>query len=506
MLFNRSFVLVLVSLTLFGLATAQKPVTTPTPERSREIAALLNDARLAAPELAVDTFLKIVESKKVTDPAWKREIVDEALRLADDVKYPVRMRPVPIPDVILNNTEAYLLAIAYSQKLDRMSLKSRAIDQIVEYDRDRAKQLIFEMGGRLGLKPRTCSDTMTYEVSDIYLTVGKVAKAVFDDKQIADGQRALFVAAWVDEIESPVQIAPAIDLVRQFLTSTVERQILLTALSNALRRNFNDDRTFTSAAGWGGGPGPVLGKIISAEPDLVRSDLSLAYRDFLLRNLRDTRCKENEIKSDDALPAFVETANKMFPEKPIAIDDIVTTDVGGPANAIDMLSRSNDLKQIRTELIALTGAGPADDPTDFDKTDIEWQSKVSAFADKIPAWKPAEDIPDVDLFNMRSTLHGALAQVVPDGELKRTIVRKWLRFLAGSSVQKENYIRWSVELRMVRAFTEKGADLFAEIAPEFSNQNFKVMLAAKKLLDQPEKAKSQTSEGPAKPPKVPTRP
>src|SRR5688572_14416489 len=40
---------------------AQKP--TPTPERSRQIVLLLDDARVAAPELGVDTFLKVVESK-----------------------------------------------------------------------------------------------------------------------------------------------------------------------------------------------------------------------------------------------------------------------------------------------------------------------------------------------------------------------------------------------------------------------------------------------------------
>src|SRR5713101_7126882 len=43
---------------------------TPTPERPREIVALLNDARIAAPELGVDTFLKVLESKKITDPVW----------------------------------------------------------------------------------------------------------------------------------------------------------------------------------------------------------------------------------------------------------------------------------------------------------------------------------------------------------------------------------------------------------------------------------------------------
>src|SRR5437899_3209890 len=94
------FLVCLAGLIVNGQNIEKKP--TPTPERSREIVSLLNDARLAAPELGVDTFLKVVESKKVTDPVWRKEIVDEALRMTDDVKNPVRLRPVQIRGVILN--------------------------------------------------------------------------------------------------------------------------------------------------------------------------------------------------------------------------------------------------------------------------------------------------------------------------------------------------------------------------------------------------------------------
>ncbi|MFT3745884.1 MAG: hypothetical protein QM785_16545 [Pyrinomonadaceae bacterium] len=75
-------ILIILAVTL--AVAAQKPTKnsspTPTPERNRQIVALLNDARLAAPELAVDTFLKVVESKKVTDlakGAHRRGVTDD---------------------------------------------------------------------------------------------------------------------------------------------------------------------------------------------------------------------------------------------------------------------------------------------------------------------------------------------------------------------------------------------------------------------------------------------
>src|SRR5205823_13616946 len=88
--------------------TNKEPTPTPTPERPREIVALLNDARLAAPELGVDTFLKVVESKKVTDPVWRKEIIEEAMRMTDGVKNPVRMTAVYFPHTAVDTRAGYL--------------------------------------------------------------------------------------------------------------------------------------------------------------------------------------------------------------------------------------------------------------------------------------------------------------------------------------------------------------------------------------------------------------
>jgi len=153
---------------------------------------LLNDARLAAPELAVDTFLKVGESKKIADPVWRKEIIDEALRMIDDVQYPMPMRLAFGGQNELNDTEAYISAGAYRAKLDRLSLKGRVVTLLLETEPTRAKQMIFQMGGALGLKPRSCEDVLTYYADDIYPVVAKVAAAAFTERHVAEGQRALF--------------------------------------------------------------------------------------------------------------------------------------------------------------------------------------------------------------------------------------------------------------------------------------------------------------------------
>jgi len=318
------------------------PTPTPTPERNRAIVALLNDARLAAPELAVDIFLKVVEKKKVTDPVWRKEIIEEVIRTIDEVQYPMRMRPVYGGRVEANNelndTEAFVQVIAYGSDLDKLAFKARAITLLLETEPDRAKQMIFQMGGQFGLKRRTCEDVLSYAPHAIYLVVGKVAKAVFTQQQVAEGQRALFVAPWIENIETPGQIFPILELLKEMQGSAAERQILFSAASTALNRDFKDDRSFGNSWEYFA---ELVGELIVGEPDPLKTELNNAFRSMLLKNLRGTRCKDNEIKKGDPLPDFIVAANKLMPDKPLTIEDVIASEYTGTAKLTHILTKSS---------------------------------------------------------------------------------------------------------------------------------------------------------------------
>ncbi len=466
---------------------AQKPEAkpTPTPERTREIVALLNDARLAAPELAVDTFLKVVESKKVTDPVWRREIIDEALRMIDDVQYPMPMQPAFGGQNEINDTAEYILASAYLRKLDRLSFQGRIISLISETDPQRAKQLVFQTGGQFKLKPRACEDIMTYNVGDIYPVVAKVATAAFTERQVAEGQRALFVAPWIENIDSPTQISAVLDLVRKMKGPALERQILFNALSSSINRNFKDDRSFTNSLRWGG-IAAVIGKTIAAEPDLLKSELTEAYRSMLTRNLRATRCEDNEIKKDGPLPDYVEEANKLMPDKPLTYDDVAASDLKGTVKIEHLMVKYPGLKKLRDDFIEIKGTTIVDNGSvKHDPTDAEWVARVDVFMDRLLAYTGTDGETESALLMMKSSALGAfVADAVGPGELRKSIVRKYLRLLAGLSLQKSSFIEWYFWIGMMENMDP--AD-FSEVAPEFPNPNLRVMVAAKKLLEEPKK-------------------
>lgn len=457
-----------------GQTAEKKP--TPTPERSREITALLGDARLAAPEIGTDAFLQVVESKKVTDPIWRKEIIEEALRMTDDVKNPVRLRPVLIRGVNFNNTEGFMVAAAHAQKLDRLSLKGRVIALLAETDRMRAKQIVFEMGGQLGLKPRSCGDNLTYDVADIYPVVVRLAKSVFTEKEILEGQRALFLAPWLENIESPTQIAPALDLVEQMQGSMSERQILFSALSKSINRNFGDDRSFSSAMVWGGGLGARVEKLTSGEQDPLKTDLNLAYRGFLLKNLNDKRCKDNEIKKGDPLPKFIETANRLLPQKTLALEDVMASELDDSAKFIDVSARSASIQQLINELGSLKGK--VVDNRVVNDSGPEWESHVTEFVEKVIAWEGSNGETESETMFVKVSMFAAMIESIDEGELKKTVVRKYVRLLAGAPMQKNSFAEWLACLRLVR---ERNDALFFQLAPEFPNPNFRLIVGMKKI-------------------------
>lgn len=467
-----------------AFSVAQKPM--PTPERDRRIVALLNDSRLAAPELAVDTFLKMVETGKVTDPVWCGELIDEAERMIDSVQYPMPMRAAFggkfERNNLLNDTEAFVMAMAYGSKLDRLSFKARLIKLILKTDPERAKQMVFQIGGSLDVKPSSCEDALSPSPDEIYKVVAEVAKAVFTEKQVDAGQRALFIVPWIENIESPRQIFPALGLLREMNGPATERQMLFNAASRTIDRNFKNDRAFTYS--WE--PiASVVGKMTQGEADPLKNDLKRAFRSMLLKNLTGTRCKDNEIKKDEPLPDYIEAVNNVIPDKPITYEDISTADYAGTAKLTHILQKSSISRQFRDESKTIRDQKIVDNKVvNHDVNDPEWAARINDFVDRVLAAEGTDGETEGEMLFIKAAFLGSTLYGVDPGDLRKSIVRKYLRLLASSRLQKTSFVEWRQWMADAERMTP---DSFDEIASEFPNYNIKVILAVKKLLKKDDK-------------------
>src|ERR1700737_2013593 len=112
------------------------------------------------PEISSDALLRVVESGKVADRKTKRDLAEQAFRLAGSAKFPVRMRGVPGSIV---DTRSGYLSKAYDLKLDALSLESRAVHDLLSIDAAKARELFQEIA-RPTLTPLTCDDALVYDV------------------------------------------------------------------------------------------------------------------------------------------------------------------------------------------------------------------------------------------------------------------------------------------------------------------------------------------------------
>ncbi|MFT3745883.1 MAG: hypothetical protein QM785_16540 [Pyrinomonadaceae bacterium] len=388
----------------------------------------------------------------------------------------------------LNDTQEYILMAAYFSKLDKLSFKGRIITLLLETDQERARNMVFQIGGQLGLKARTCEDVFTYMPDDIYPIVGKVAKAVFTDKQIAEGQRALFIAPWIENIESPRQIYPALNFIYEFQGSPVERQLLFNAMSRAMDRNFKDDRSFTYT--WEGIAGRV-GKVAGGEADPLKGELVNAFRSMAQKNLRSARCKDNEIKKEDSLPEYLVAINKLFPDKPLSIEDLSSTEYSGVPKVRHILQFSSIAKKQKEELMTIRDQKIVDNKVvNHDVNDIEWAARVTEFVDRGLAMEGSDGETEGEMLFLRAALAGAMLSGIDAGELQNSILRKYLRLLLSSKLQKTSFIEWR---RWLADAERMAPQAFSQIASEFPNQNLKVIVAANMLLAEPKKVETKTS-------------
>lgn len=454
-------------------AAAPSPPPSPKPDQSRpkDIVNLIRNAHSAAPALAADTLIRLLEAKKVSEKEWRKELIDEIFRLIDEVPARVSLRPVSIRGINLSNTNIYLIAAASSLKLDQLSLKSRVIKILAESEPERARQIVFDLGGQLKLRSRSCEDALIYDVNSIYTAAAQVAKMAFPESQIVDGRRALFLLPWVETIESPTQLVPAMALIEQVQGPLIERRMLFNALSKSMDRSFNDDRSFSATAN------SVGMKIASSavNDETLKRQLLDAYRGFLAKNIQSTRCRDNVITRNDLVPDYIETANKLLPEKPLALDDIVTRSSEGAVKTTDLAAKSASIRMIIEELRKLQSQVGDNKSASPITSDLEWQQSVRMLVEKVISFDGKDGETDEEVIFVKCSTFGAILQIVKTPELRKLVFRSSILTLSRSPIQKTNFPTW---FYLAKGLQQADRQLFSDLALETPNSNLNMMIEA----------------------------
>ena len=430
-------------------AKAKRPV------RPAELEALVVDARALSPEFAADVLLRLVESGKITERAWQRELLTEAFRTAGGAQAPIKRRIAP--GLNYAYTREDYEARAYELNLDTMSLRLRAVNAMLKVDQRKARELFSELPIKLPFTPLTCDDALVYAGLDFYDTLTQIATTTFSAAEKARNEDVLFAQAYVDEMNAPEEVLPVSLLIERLGDSPARLALLTHSYSMALIRIGADDRSFTAATN-----AMLAVRLARAckQQGLSPDELLAAFRAYFVTHLRARRCADDEFGKygpgrlvlDRRTLADLNAQLRVDESGaqslvPVTDDEVKPQQVEGEAKLTPFFTTPTAQSLFRTAQALRFGM--ADEPqTEEERNEPKRVEQLTAWLNAMADWHGDGETSEADYFNEKCVLYQLLLEVWPTkGPAADTLLRQYIAFLREPALREENRAGWLLHVK-----------------------------------------------------------
>jgi hypothetical protein len=448
--------------------------------RDFELQAITDMAVAVPPEFGADVLMRLVESGRITDRALKISLLDEAFALADSAEQPISREPVVGTDM---DTVSGYLANAFFLGLDRLSLRSRAVDDMLPLDRARARSLFDEIGFPI-LMPLGCEYALAYDPRSFYEALDRMARNGFTSQEKLQGHEISLLARYVSGVRSHSQVAPVARLLGSLELSPTELGELASLFANALKQLRGDERSFaaaTSRSGNNGLVGSLAGLIVRLDAKGVQSSPLLgSVREYLVANFGGLRCSGTMGRQAgrESLPETVGEFNRQFREalrvgqlSPINTDEIKDVRIS-PEAVDDAAWQSAEAKRIAAGFRRLRvgdGQGPFGAT---EKMTTMWSAQLTGFLNELESWNGGGE-PEEVFFHEKSIVYEVLIDLIPSSRERSTALESFVRFLEQNYLHPSR-IEWFWHARRLLD-GYKGADDQPEVLLGFLNSRDSVL-------------------------------
>jgi acetyl esterase/lipase len=451
--------------------------------RNPEFVRLIDELRVTPPEFAADSMIKLSAHPEIDD-VWRKEILEEAFRIAFDAKYPLKMKHLSEEN---QETRSGYKSKAFDLGMDRLSLQLLAILNLVRIDQKKARSLWGEMR-KPELTPLRCEDTLVYDALNYYQAIATMARNAFAGEELKDSEHIKFVDSHIVNIASPAELMHAAAAILGLKITDAQFHLLVETYSRALENVANDNRSF-----WFN-PEEISGTAIALAGMCERrgfpADFLLSrYRDYVVRQLGAPRCADNVASDGKRLiqPKFVTDLNGALSryEHISKISNTNPRKIDSPARfypywmtpraislfvKIRLLRYSNVPKQTTTEKLPR----PPNQLSYEEMQSPEWQYRLSDFLREMAEWKPEHEASKADYFHQKCRLFNELLELSPNSDMRLRMTDEYMAFLEQNRFECESFIDWFAHvsdlLRRIRSMKEEEEKLALE-ALRYSNDN-----------------------------------
>jgi hypothetical protein len=403
--------------------TSNKAETKSSENLKIENLVLLGQA--APPEVAADILLTIVATQAAITRVRKQELIEDAFRFAGNAREPVKRKSW----AMMVDTRAGLKNAAFELDLDKLSLQTRAVMQMMAFDKARARAMFADIS-LPKLPELTCEDSLSYDVESYYRTAVAVSENCFDENERKAEAHIQFLSERLGSIKTiPHAVAAAKALVDAKLSAD-ELTLLLNTFADGLSHVLANARSFAFVIDrerFGFSLARLVQK--AKQENVPAVDLNLAIRSFLVKQLSGEVCIDaswvngREVK----LPTVLNNLNAEFAQ-PIGADDIHPLSFGAAAKDRQFWTMTRE-KQLLMLAKDLRFGGTQKGLTLEQRQTDEWRKKLNDYLDLIADWQPESEVSAEDYFQEKCILYSVLVELCPDDAQRDVVLRAYAAYL-----------------------------------------------------------------------------
>ncbi len=372
------------------------------PARPPELTAIVEISDSAPPEFRADALLRLAESSKVVDPAWKRELIGQAFVSASSVR-------VSNPERAIGQS-----APAGRPALDRLSLQTRAVNDLRPLDGRKARELFLEI-----VKPvprqLECKDTTWDDLGSWYASAAQLV-AAFSPAERNRQDHVDFAVREISTVASIVEVAPAQALLTVPAWRQDEKDLLGAKFAGMLETLTSSDRSFRAV-----------------QPEARQAIESLAASGYDPELFRG---------------AWTRLLARQQAVEPCPVSAKPTAGFGG-AQMSAPAPVSPQAAQLASRWMSLMLGPRQQGLTDAEKNTTAWRDELAAYLGVIDDLKADTPEGELDIYQMKTEALGGLLMTVPAGEDRDRVRARYVAVLAASPVQQQNPSRWFTTVKQL---------------------------------------------------------
>jgi hypothetical protein len=446
MRFFLSFsILICLSCPFVNAQQNSKSISVPV-KRSPEIESLINEAFFLPNEFGANLIVKIEQSKLIKEGKWKKELLEKALNLSENVQNPVRKR-LAVKGISVDNREVYV-SKAYNQKLDKLSLQLSVVKEMLRIDKVRARQIFNEITLDKNLILSSCADALTIDLSDYYKTLTDIANTAFTDKEKKANMPVNFVENQLQTIYVNSQVGPIAKILPILKFTPQEKENLIIVFLNSLKTIQTDNRSFFVLITDDKVIDDFMALYKLTDSKQTQTLISVGFRGLIIKNLQAEKCSDYALQSNE-IRFFVNFFNANFTSNsPIVLEEIAQDEnISDQSlflhNSVISQSYSELVNKYKDIRFVEDGDDNYRETNDLERNDIIWQNNASEFLTELEVWSGNDKDSDLDFLNEKSVLYKSLLNIVPDNcSLKSKVIQSYLSFLSKSNAYKTEKIGW----------------------------------------------------------------